>query len=141
MRLRPAESNAPATLEKSRPMKKKMLSLLKRKAVAVVLILALAVQPASAAVLSIPFFSQLDPRWWNPTICCTVSMAMALAYRGANVDPAKLITWLRANRGYTGSVSFPVNFNVAVNYQGKHWLNYEGQSTLGSVQQIDQQYK
>ncbi len=114
---------------------------LKWKAAAAVLIVALAVRPASAQVLSIPFFSQLDPRWANTTICCTVSMAMALAYRGANVDPLKLINWLWNNWGYTGNVAFPVNFKVAVNYQGKHWLDYDGQSTLGTVQQIDQQTK
>jgi hypothetical protein len=104
---------------------------LKCKAAAAVLIVALGVQPAAATVLSIPFFSQLDPRWANATICCTVSMAMALAYRGANVDPPKLINWLWWNKGYTGNVVFPVNFKVAVNYQGKHWLDYDGQSTLG----------
>jgi uncharacterized protein YvpB len=113
---------------------------LKGKAVAGLLIVALGAQSASATMLSIPFFSQLDPRWWNPTSCCTVSMAMALAYRGANVDPAKLMSWLQANGGYTGNIAFPVNFNVAVNYQGRHWLNYEGQSTLGTVAQINQQY-
>jgi uncharacterized protein YvpB len=120
---------------------KKRLDSLKSKVFAGLLIVALGAQPASATVLSIPFFSQLDPRWANGTICCTVSMAMALAYRGANVNPATLITWLWNNNGYTGNVAFPVNFKVAVNYQGKHWLNYDGQSTLGTVPQIDQQTK
>jgi uncharacterized protein YvpB len=114
---------------------------LKSTILALLLIAVLGTRPASADVLSIPFFSQLDPRWSNPTICCTVSMAMALAYRGAPVDPAKLIAWLKKNNGYTGSVSFPVNFKIAVNYQGKHWLDYDGQSTLGTVAQIDQQIK
>ena len=118
---------------------KKIIRSVKCKTAAVLLVVVLGAQPAFATVLSIPFFSQLDPRWSNPTICCTVSMAMALAYRGANVDPAKLINWLWANKGYTGNVAFPVNFKVAVNYQGKHWLNYDGQSTLGTVAQINKQ--
>jgi uncharacterized protein YvpB len=116
-----------------------LLSSLKGKAAAAIMIVALAAQPASATVLSIPFYSQLDPRWANGTICCTASMAMALSYRGANVNPATLIAWLWKNNGYTGSVAFPVNFKVAVNYQGKNWLTYDGQSTLGTVPQIGQQ--
>jgi uncharacterized protein YvpB len=119
---------------------KKTSRSLKLKMATALLIVALGIKPASATVLSIPFFSQLDPRWANPTICCTVSMAMALAYRGANVDPLKLINWLWWHNGYTWGLA-PVNFKVAVNYQGKHWLDYVGQSTLGTVAQIDQQTK
>jgi uncharacterized protein YvpB len=110
---------------------------LKCKVLAAVLAVVFAAQPAWAAILSIPFFSQLDPRWSNRTICCTVSMAMALAYRGAPVDPARLIAWLKKSKGYSGDHdSAPVNWNVAVNYNGTHWLNYQGQSTLPNLQTL-----
>ena len=109
----------------------------KWKAIAILLAVCFAAQPARAAILSIPFFSQLDPRWANPTICATVSMAMALAYRGANVDPAKLIRWLQQNNGYVLNVVSPVNWEVATHYQGTHWLLYQGTGTLGSVSQIN----
>lgn len=110
-----------------------------RKTVLVLLAAVVMVRPASAHVLSIPFYSQLDPRWANGTICQTVCMAMALAYRGAPVDPPKLIAWLQKNNGYNWSFVHPVKFNVAVNYQGKHWLNYDGPSTLGTAPEIAKQ--
>jgi hypothetical protein len=99
--------------------------------VAAFLAVCLTAQQASANILAIPFFSQRDPRWFNTTICCTVSMAMALAYRGAPVDPAKLIAWLKANKGYSADgASGPVNWKIACTYQGKQWYYYVGQSKL-----------
>lgn len=113
----------------------------KCKAVAIALCLCLVAQHAWATILSIPFYSQLDPRWWSPTTCATVSMAMALSYRGANVDPRKLFVWLQQNHGYTSDIVSPVNWEVATHYQGKHWLQYQGVGTLGSVSQIDKDIK
>src|SRR5262249_5134209 len=103
----------------------------KSKVAALILAIVLAAQPAWATILSIPFFSQLDPRWWSPTTCATVSMAMALSYRGANVDPHKLFVWLQQNHGYVNDVVSPVNWEVATHYQGTHWLQYQGVGTLG----------
>jgi uncharacterized protein YvpB len=101
------------------------------KVLAAALAIGVAGQQASATVLSIPFFSQRDPRWFNKTICCTVSMAMALSYRGAAVDPSTLIKWLKANKGYSPDhASGPVNWSIACNYQGRHWYTYMGQSKL-----------
>ncbi|HLJ10275.1 MAG TPA: C39 family peptidase [Planctomycetaceae bacterium] len=114
----------------------KSIRAMKWKVAAVLVAACLVTQPAWAKILSIPFFSQLDPRWSNSTICATVSMAMALAYRGAPVDPPKLIAWLQHNNGYTWDITSPVNWEVATHYQGKHWLQYNGVSTLGSPQQI-----
>ena len=111
----------------------------KWKIVAAFLALCLTAETASAKVLGIPFFSQLDPRWKSGTICATVSMAMALAYRGANVDPAKLITWLKANKGYSSDgLNGPVNWKIACTYQGKQWLNFVGESKLPQLPQLKQ---
>lgn len=109
----------------------------KSKVAAAMLAIVLAAQPAWATILSIPFFSQLDPRWWSPTTCATVSMAMALSYRGANVDPRKLFLWLQQNNGYVNDIVSPVNWEVATHYQGTHWLQYQGVGTLGSIPQIN----
>src|SRR5262249_20229039 len=113
---------------------------LKGMVIATVLVTCLLAQPASAKVLSIPFFSQLDPRWKNYTICATVSMAMALAYRGATVDPPKLIAWLNANKGYSyDGLNGPVNWKIACTYQGKQWLNFVGESKLPQLPQLKQE--
>lgn len=97
-------------------------------------------QPASATILSIPFFSQLDPRWFSKTLCNTVSMAMALAYRGAPVDPGKLRAWLNANKGYSNDgEKGPVNYKIACNYMGTHWLDYLGPSTLPDLKTLNQE--
>jgi hypothetical protein len=107
------------------------IRLRKWQVVAVFLAVGLAAQQASATVLAIPFFSQRDPRWNNWTICCTVSMAMALAYRGAAVDPPTLINWLNAHNGYSwDGKQGPVNWKIACTYQGKQWYNYVGESKL-----------
>src|SRR5260370_36887076 len=106
----------------------------KWKFVAAFLAVAPVAEQASATVLGIPFFSQNDPRWKNGTICCTVSMCMALAYRGAAVDPPTLIGWLKANRGYSSDgKQGPVNWKIACTYQGKQWYNYVGESKLADL--------
>ena len=86
-------------------------------------------------MLSIPFFSQLDPRW-DQTLCATVSMAMALSYRGASVDPGKLEDWLWRHNGYFIGHNPFSPWAMATNYNGTHWLNYSGVGTLGNVEQI-----
>ena len=56
------------------------------KFVAAFLTVAFVAQHASATVLGIPFFSQLDPRWKNGMICATVSATGWLS-------PCRCIDW------------------------------------------------
>jgi uncharacterized protein YvpB len=107
--------------------------------VAAFLALVFLAQQASATVLAIPFFSQRDPRWNNHTICCTVSMAMALAYRGAAVDPPTLINWLQKHKGYSHDAQHgPVNWKIACTYQGTQWYNFVGESKLPDLATLNQ---
>lgn len=86
------------------------------------------VQITQAAVLSVPFFSQLDKRWKDDTGCAYTSVAMLLAYRCVDVDPGRLKTWLQANSGFDADGN--LNWYVAANYKKGGWLKYDGAGTL-----------
>lgn len=96
-----------------------------------------ALQPALAAILSIPFFSQRDSRWNMPTGCATTSMAMALAYRGSGADPGRLDAWLKKNAGYDSNGL--LRWDVAAKYNGTQWLTYDGRSTLPDLKTLSSQ--
>jgi len=119
-------------------------------AVIAVLCLGLLAPALYAAIYSIPFFSQKDPRWSgnrlgnsNETIgskgCAVTSVAMLLQYRGANVDPGKLNTWLTKNSGYDGSGQ--IFFDRIVGYDDNtcRWLAWDGRGTLPSLPVLNQQ--
>lgn len=78
----------------------------KWKALMAVIAVLCVVQPLLAAVLSIPYYSQRDSRWSSNKLgscgstigsqgCAVTSTAMLLKFRGANVDPAQLNSFLR----------------------------------------------
>lgn len=103
------------------------------------------VQPLLAAILSIPFFSQRDPQWSSKKLgtcsvtigsdgCAMTCVSMALSYRGANVDPAKLNSWLTSNAGYSGGCD--IKWDVAARYGGTQWMRYQGSSTLPNLQTL-----
>lgn len=103
-------------------------------------------QPLWAAVLSIPFFSQRDSRWSNnqlgscsgttigSTGCAVTSMAMLLSYKGANVDPSKLNSWLKSNGGYQDGCT--IKWDVAARYSGTQWVRFQTSSTLPNLQTL-----
>ena len=102
----------------------------------------------SAAILSIPFFSQRDSAWsgqkMNGTTttlddkgCATTSMAMLLRFRGADVDPGKLNTWLNSNSGYDGSLQ--IRWDKAAAYKGTNWLTFEGTGRISSLADLSRQ--
>lgn len=115
-----------------------------RVAVAAMLLAALTpalVQPAFAGVLSVPYFSQRDSRWANRYLgysstltigragCALTCVAMALKFRGANVDPDQLNTWLKNNGGF-GSDGVSIVWSVAAGYNWTCWLGWDGSNTL-----------
>jgi len=62
--------------------------------------------------IQVPAFAQADPRWGAEQLattthtlaaegCAVTSAAMALAFYGMDVDPARLNQFLKANGGYT----------------------------------------
>ena len=107
------------------------------KALTVVAVVLCLVQPALAAIFSIPFFSQRDARWYMPTGCATTSMAMALAYRGSGADPGKLDAWLKKNGGYDSNGL--LRWDVGCKYNGTQWLKYDGRGTLADLKTLSQQ--
>lgn len=130
------------------------MSLQKRRnvvlAVLGLMILGILAQEALAGVLSIPFFSQRNSRWasnklgTSPTDtignagCAVSSVAMALRFRGADVDPAKLNRWLTDNGGYVDQDV--IRWDVAAGYKSVcGWMSYEGGGSLSSVSQLKAQ--
>ena len=115
---------------------------------ALALLVMFGVTTVFGAILSIPFFSQIDPAWSGqkmgatqstigPKGCATTSVAMLLRLRGADVDPGKLNAWLNKNGGYTSDLS--LDWSKAVKYNGTQWLTYDGRGTLGSLAEVSKQ--
>ncbi len=107
-----------------------------------------AVATASAAIYSIPFFSQRNAAWSGQKLgtststigsagCAMTCVASVLKYRGADVDPGKLNMWLTKNGGYSNGNL--IVWDKAATYNGTRWLTYEGGGTLGSLSQISSQ--
>lgn len=112
------------------------------------LMLLLMASAVSAAVLSVPFYSQKDSQWASQKLgtsnltmggygCAVTSMAMELKFRGADVDPGKLNQWLTANGGYSSGNL--VDWAKAAKFKGTTWLQFDGSGTLGSLSQINTQ--
>lgn len=111
-------------------------------------LLLLVASVVSAAILSVPFYSQKDSQWASQKLgtsnltmggysCAVTSMAMALKFRGADVDPGKLNQWLTANGGYSGGNL--VDWAKAAKYGGTQWLRFENTGSLGSLSEINSQ--
>lgn len=103
---------------------------------------------AWAAVLSLPYFSQRDSQWSSQKMrtstttlgqagCATTSMSMLLRFRGADVDPGKLNSWLNSNNGYDSSLQ--IDWGKAARYKGTNWLTYEGTGSITSLADLSRQ--
>ena len=99
-------------------------------------------------ILSVPFFSQLDPQWKNQLLgssndtlgskgCAVTSMAMILKYRGAPCDPGKLNIWLKNNQGYSGGNL--IIWSKAAGYLNASWMKYEGTGRIESLFRLSEQ--
>lgn len=100
------------------------------------------------AILSVPFFSQRDAAWSRQKLgtststigsagCAMTCVASELKFRGADVDPGKLNTWLTKNGGYSNGNL--IAWDKAATYNGTRWMTYEGSGTLGSLADISSQ--
>ncbi len=101
-------------------------------------------QIAKAAVYSISFFSQRDTAWSANTLgtttdtiatqgCAVTATAMALKYRGANLDPGKLNAYLTKNGGIAGGV---LDWASAAKYDGTQWLKYQGKGSIPDLKSL-----
>jgi hypothetical protein len=100
---------------------------------------------AFGGVLSIPHFSQLDSAWAKNRLgtctttiaaegCALTCTAMALAYRGAVVDPGSLNSWLTKNNGYVSGCL--IAWGTAANYGNACRLGYAGSGSLPSASNL-----
>lgn len=117
-----------------------------------VLIAAIAVgfvaEPLAAAIFSVPFQSQRDSRWSGKKLgtcsstigsegCAMTCVSMLLSFRGANVDPAKLNTWLTTNAGYSNGCV--IRWDVAARYSGTQWMRYQKAATLPDLKTLSKE--
>jgi Peptidase_C39 like family len=92
-------------------------------------------------------FSQLTGPWKNDKIGSSsnkmkndgsviTSLAMALAFAGADVDPGSLNAWLKANNGFTDGST--VKWKTAAAYDGPQGIDYLGPNKITTMAKLRQ---